>query len=60
MVLSVEKRRLDAPDEDVAWWLTRPIVDRLAAVEVLRRRAYGIDDAVGSRLQRVCRVIRST
>ncbi|MDQ3351931.1 MAG: hypothetical protein M3501_08235 [Actinomycetota bacterium] len=54
MVLSVEKRRLDAPDEDVEWWLSRPIVDRLAAVEVLRRRAYGIDDAVGSRLQRVC------
>lgn len=38
---------------DLEYWLTRPPIERVAAVEVLRRQRHG----TGVRLQRVLRVI---
>ncbi|MFT3852827.1 MAG: hypothetical protein QM733_08835 [Ilumatobacteraceae bacterium] len=54
------RRSLHDPDDELAYWLSRPVEERIAAVEVLRRRVFGISDdtATGSRLQRVCRVVR--
>jgi hypothetical protein len=43
---------------DLAYWLSRPMAERIAAVEVLRQQAFGAK-APGDaeqRLQRVCRV----
>jgi hypothetical protein len=55
----VARRRSDHDlDDDLDFWLTRPVEERIAAVEVLRRRVFGYDDAAGSRLQRVCRIVR--
>ena len=52
--------RGDEPS-DVAYWLSRPPAERLAAVETLRRRYYGwTDDESIPRLQRVCRVVDRT
>lgn len=42
---------------DLAYWLSRSVVERFAAVEALRREAQGLGpDDVEPRLQRVCRV----
>ena len=49
----------DEPDE-IAYWLTRPVAERIAAVEVLRQRVYGYDDDTRAGIQRVCRVIHRT
>ena len=32
--------RLTDPDDAVAYWLTRPVVERLQAIELLRRTFY--------------------
>jgi hypothetical protein len=42
------------PNEDLKYWLRRPVKDRLAAVEILRNQIYGSS----ARLQRVARVIQ--
>lgn len=47
----------DEPDE-LDYWATVPMADRIAAVEVLRRRVFGGTDAARPGLQRVCRVTR--
>jgi hypothetical protein len=43
---------------DLAYWLSRPMAERIAAVEVLRQQAFGAkaEPDVEQRLQRVCRV----
>jgi hypothetical protein len=55
-------RMADQDREDLAYWLSRPMAERIAAVEVLRRRYMGLGDTVDAdaepRLQRVCRVTR--
>jgi hypothetical protein len=50
---------------DLAYWLSRPVSERLAAVEVLRQQAFGISNPntagepdAEPRLQRVCRVVQ--
>ena len=43
-----------SPDEDLKYWLRRPVKDRVVAVEILRNQAYGRS----ARLQRVARVIQ--
>jgi hypothetical protein len=59
MTVVVARRRSDEPDDDLDFWLSRPMAERIAAVEVLRRRVFGGgDDATGPRLQRVCRVVQ--
>lgn len=45
---------------DLAYWLSRPVAERLAAVELLRQQALGTppDHDAEPGLQRVCRVAR--
>ena len=57
MALVVARTTLDADDE-LEFWLSRPVAERIAAVEVLRNRVFGGGtDATGPRLQRVRRVV---
>lgn len=44
--------RLTDPDDSVAYWLTRPVSERLQAIELLRVTFHGYTDAPGG-LQRV-------
>lgn len=48
------KRRLsdDQDAEDLRYWLSRPVEERIAAAEELRRQYYGQDYEVQYRLQR--------
>jgi hypothetical protein len=43
---------------DLAFWRSRPVAERLAAVELLRRQALGItaNEDAEPRLQGVCRI----
>jgi hypothetical protein len=43
---------------DLAFWLSRPAAERVAAVELLRRQAFGAGPTEDAepRLQRVCRI----
>jgi hypothetical protein len=43
---------LTDPDDAVEYWLTRPVEERLQALELLRRTFYG-DTSTGEGLQRV-------
>jgi hypothetical protein len=45
-------------DEAVEYWLSRPVAERWAAVEQLRRAFYGWTDGTEPRLQRVLRIVR--
>jgi len=47
--------RLTDPDDTVAYWLSRPVEERLRALELLRRAFYGYTDATEG-LQRVLEV----
>jgi hypothetical protein len=49
--------RLNDPDDSLQYWLSRPIVERLQALERLRRISYGHTVATG-RLQRILEVAR--
>jgi hypothetical protein len=48
---------LNAPDDALAYWLSRPVVERLQALERLRRIFYGPDYAREG-LQRVLEVVQ--
>jgi hypothetical protein len=59
MAVVVTRASTEEPDDEVAFWRSRPPAERVAAVEVLRRRVFeGVEDATGSRLQRVHQVVR--
>ena len=47
--------RLTDPDDAVEYWLSRPVEERLRALELLRRAFYGYTSA-GEGLQRVLEV----
>jgi hypothetical protein len=47
--------RLTDPDDATEYWLTRPVEERLRALELLRRTFYGHTSAT-ARLQRVLEV----
>ena len=47
--------RLTDPDDAVEYWLSRPVVERLRALELLRRTFYGYTGA-SEGLQRVLEV----
>jgi hypothetical protein len=47
---------LDNPPNDVAYWRTRPVEERLEAGEFLRQLNYGYDPST-ARVQRVLRVL---
>jgi hypothetical protein len=57
MALVVTRTALHDPDADREFWRSQSVEARLAAVEVLRQRVFGLHDAAGPRLQRVCRVV---
>jgi hypothetical protein len=58
IVKRVPKRQQQAAD--LAFWLSRPMAERIAAVETLRQQAIGASPSTDAepRLQRVCRVSR--
>ncbi len=45
--------------DDLAYWLSRPMAERIAAVETLRQQAFSSGAVIDAepRLQRVCRVV---
>jgi hypothetical protein len=49
--------KLSDPDDALEYWLSRPVEERLQALEYLRRISYGYTAATG-RLQRVLEVAR--
>lgn len=53
----VSVARLEDPDNSTAYWLTRPVEERLRALELLRKIFYG-DAAATARLQRAFEVVR--
>lgn len=60
MVRVVAKSAVGEEQDEIAYWMTVPVADRIAAVEVLRRRVFGYNDATRPELQRVCRIIRNS
>ena len=53
-VVRIRKLDSDTRREDLAYWLSRPLAERTAAVESLRRQYYGS----AARLQRTARVVQ--
>jgi len=56
----VTRHRLHDPDDDVTYWLSRPVEERIGAVTELRRALFDIDDdddETRSRLPRIHRVL---
>jgi hypothetical protein len=53
-------KRQDQAAADLAYWLSRPMVERVAAVEVLRQQAFGLkgDPDAEPRIQKVCRIVQ--
>jgi hypothetical protein len=51
--------RHEQPARDLAYWLSRPVAERIAAVELLWRDAHvPLDNPDAEpRLQRICRVL---
>ena len=54
VILKGTLNSLQSAKEDLAYWLTRPSEERVAAVDFLREQFYGNT----KRLQRVARVIK--
>lgn len=54
--ISVSSSHEDGARQDLAYWRSRPLAERVAAVEFLRRQF----DGSGARLQRVLRVTYRT
>lgn len=46
----------DQQSADLAYWLSKPMAERIAAVEELRLQAFGGVADAQSRLPRICRV----
>ena len=45
---------------DYEYWLTRSVSDRLDAIEILRKQYVDFAQNVEPRLQRVCRIVKSS
>ncbi|MEQ1804247.1 MAG: hypothetical protein ABL900_02635 [Burkholderiaceae bacterium] len=56
MEKTVVRTSLKAASRDRAYWLTRSVEERIAAVEILRQQALAAHADAEQRLQRVCRV----
>jgi hypothetical protein len=54
----VHKRKLHEKESSYDYWRTRPIVERLQAIETLRRQYMEHVGYVEHGLQRVCRVVK--
>jgi hypothetical protein len=57
MALVVNRVKLHEGDSDLEYWLSRDPAERIAAVEIIRRRIFGGTDEARQGLQRVCRII---
>jgi hypothetical protein len=53
-------RLKDQARDDLRYWLSRPVAERLAAVEQLRRDHEGVTTDAEPRLQRGCRLVQRT
>lgn len=53
-------RRGEQAAADLAFWLSLPMAERIAAVETLRQQAFGdkVPSDAEQRLQRICRVAK--
>jgi len=60
MARVVAKTTVKDQIDDMQYWLTVPMSERVAAVEVLRQRMYGGENGDGQGLQRVCRIIHNS
>lgn len=58
MALVVTRATFGSEVDDVLYWRETTVVERLAALEVLRRRTIEGEGEARSGLQRVCRVVR--
>jgi hypothetical protein len=60
--LSMEKviriATLKSQPSDYDYWLSRPVTERLDAIEILRKQYLEFTNNVEPRLQSVCRVIK--
>ena len=54
----VTKKVVGDPDEPWRYWLTRPIEERIGAVEQLRREHHGWVRGTEPRLSRVFEIVR--
>lgn len=54
------KKIVGDSDEPWRYWLTRPIEERIDAVEELRREHHGWADGTEPRLPRVFEIVRQT
>lgn len=52
-VVTKKKMNESSSSDDLSYWLSRSIEERLSAVEILRRQHYGGSE----RLQRVSRIV---
>lgn len=59
MTKVVEKTTLLGAVDEVEYWAKVPMAERIAAVEVIRRRMFGGSDGTRPGLQPVCRVTRN-
>ena len=57
MVRIVAKSTVQNQSDDLTYWRTIPIAQRVAVVEVLRQRMFGENNGTRQGLQRVCRII---
>ena len=57
MTITAAKRQLHESDGSLAYWLSRPVEERLAQLQALRVEYFGWDDEAGPRLQRIHRVL---
>jgi hypothetical protein len=51
-------RLKDQARDDLRYWLSRPVAERLAAVEQLRRDHEGVTADAEPRLQRIYRLVK--
>jgi hypothetical protein len=54
----ITRSTLKAPSRDLAYWLSRPVEERIAAVEQLRQDWLDAHPEVSREFQRVVRVTR--
>ncbi len=60
MARVVMKSSVSCQADEVQYWLSVPMPERVAAVEVLRQRMFGGQNGTRQGLQRVCRIIHRT
>ena len=53
----VSRSSVSGQQDEIEFWLKKPMTERVAAVEVLRQRLFGGTDAARQGLQRVCRIV---